>query len=148
MTVGERNNNPLNVKGLGWRGQFKSDARGHAVFSSIPYGTRAAIITLRTYRFVHKLNTVAAILSRWAPASDTLGSIPGAPANSPEGYTRFVCERTGTTANAPLDLFDPTTRKVANPDLLFALTAAMARYENGKGYTLSRSDFDAALALI
>lgn len=148
MTVGERNRNPLNVKGAGWRGQFGSDPRGHAIFLSVPYGIRAAIVTLRTYRFAHGLNTVAAILSRWAPSSDTVGSIPGAPANSPTDYTRFVCKRLGIEPTAALDLFEGGTRKVANPDRLFALLAAMAIYENRAGYTLHRADFETALSLL
>jgi|SRR5215467_4833978 len=92
-TVGIRNKNYLNVKNNPadpWQGSIGTDPHGHTVFSAPEYGLRAAVMTMRSYWFKYALNTVAEILSRWAPANDTIGSIPGAPKNSPKEYTGFV----------------------------------------------------------
>ena len=99
-STGIRNNNYLNVKNgkdpwqdAGGR-PSRTDGRGHAVFTDPAYGVRAGIILLRSYFFKHNLRTIAEILSRWAPATDTVGSLPNAPRNSPLEYSTFVSGRT------------------------------------------------------
>ena len=144
QTAGVRNKNPLNVKGTGWQGQIGNDKRGHAIFRDEIWGTRAAIVTLRTYWTKHRKHTVAEILSRWAPVTDTIGSIPGAPPNSPVEYARFVEKRTGLAPNQELRLFD-FDAEVWSATQLYKLVAAMAEYENYAGYHLPQGTFLAAL---
>lgn len=130
--AGIRNKNLLNIKGKMWRGAVGVDDRNHTKFSSYPLGVRAAIKLLNTYWFKHKLRTVPAILSRWAPVSDSIGSIPGASPNSPIKYSRFVLGRMPwpEELNGKLSLFR------SNGDLddtleLYFLLEAMSRYELG-----------------
>jgi len=149
-TVGIRNRNLLNVKqnpANPWRYSTGADSRGHTIFPSFPKGLRAGIITLRTYWTTHRLRTVADILARWAPSSDTIGSIPGAPPNSPAAYARFVSERMGVSPTSGLMLFRDNG-EVRSAEQLFALVAAMATYENVASLVLPRSVFDEALKLI
>lgn len=144
--TGIRHNNPLNIKAGAWKGKTGSDSRGHSIFSKPAWGIRAAAINLRTYYNKRGLNTVAKILSRWAPTSDTIGSLPGAPPNSPKDYAQFVHRRTGLAPNRTLDLF--AGNRVADHDQLAALIKAMAEYEIGSGFRLKPTTIDAGLALI
>jgi hypothetical protein len=138
----------LNVKGRGWKGQTAQDSRGHAVFADPAYGVRAAIVLLRTYWFTHRLRTIAAILSRWAPASDTVGSLPGAQANSPREYSLFVSRRMGGfPATKSLSLFKPD-RRLDDVNQLKGLVEAMTTYEIGGGFDLPDHWFERALYLV
>lgn len=147
MSAGLRNKNYLNVKGSGWKGQTGQDSRGHAIFPSPEYGIRAGIVLLRTYWFKYNLRTIAAILSRWAPASDTVGSLPGAPKNSPAEYSRFVSKRVGVGPTVPLNLFRPD-RSLQNVKQLKAVVEAMAAYEIGGGFDVPDQEFERALFLV
>ena len=146
-TAGVRNKNLLNIKGEGWLYSTGRDSRGHNIFPSHAKGLRAGILNLRAYWTRHQKRSIAAILSRWAPVSDTIGSLPGAPPNSPVDYSRFVAERVGISATATLDIFDPAGR-VSDADQLYRLVGAMAAYENNAALVLPRAIFDEALSLI
>lgn len=150
---GLENNNYLNVKNgasrwmdAGGR-ESRSDSRGHAVFSDPAYGVRAGILLLRSYFFKHNLRTVAEILARWAPASDTIGSLPGAPQNSPKEYATFVAGRMGISYNQKLDIFNED-KSIGNIAQLRELFFAMAAYEVGGGFKVPLKDFNAGLELI
>lgn len=149
MSRGLRNNNPTNIKKVStpWRGQVGLDDKNHVIFEHPKWAVRAAIINLRSYWFNHGLRTIAAILSRWAPSNDTIGSIPGAPPNSPREYSAFVARRMGISSTARLSLFN-SERKVADPDQLRKLVKAMSAYEIGGGYNLPDSLFHEGLALV
>ncbi len=69
---GLRNNNPLNLRPVGFTylGQVGVDAKGHAIFTDIVYGVRAATLELYTNYFVHGLKTFAELVHDIAPASD------------------------------------------------------------------------------
>lgn len=147
-SAGIRNRNYLNVKGRGWKGQIGSDPRGHAIFKSPEWGIRAGIVLLRTYWFTHRLRTIAAILSRWAPSTDTVGSIKGAPPNSPREYSAFVSRRMdGLSPTAALSLFKPDGR-LDNAKQLKQLFEAMAAYEIGGGFDVPDQEFERALYLV
>jgi hypothetical protein len=146
-TTGVRNKNVLNVKGDGWMYSLGRDDRGHNIFPTFEKGLRAGIITLRTYWVKHQKRSIAAILSRWAPASDTIGSLPGAPPNSPVAYSNFVAKRMHVSPVAQLRLFDEAGR-VIDPIQLYDLVAAMAAYENHADLKLPRYVFNEALALV
>ena len=86
MTLGERNNNPLNirrVKGTFWKGEVVSPIRDKEFveFCSLEHGIRAAFCLLRTYRDKYKLVCIEDIISRWAPPSE----------NDTPAYIRNVC---------------------------------------------------------
>ena len=100
MTIGERNNNPLNirrVKGQHWKGEESpapfpppSEGTGEAVgafcrFRSVPWGLRAAFCILRTYRDRYKAVCIEDIITRWAPPTE----------NDTDAYIKHVCWLTG-----------------------------------------------------
>ena len=93
MTLGERNNNPLNIRkvpGTHWRGEVSSPlgevGRGDFVrFSSLTYGLRAAFCILRTYRDKYKLVCIEDIITRWAPPTE----------NDTRKYICDCCKLTG-----------------------------------------------------
>lgn len=146
-TAGIRNKNLLNVKGTDWKYSQGQDSRGHNIFPSYSKGLRAGIITLRSYWTRHKKRTIADILSRWAPVSDTIGSLPGAPPNSPQNYSLFVSSRMKHSPTAPLSLFDQSGQ-VSDKEQLFELVAAMAAYENHAGLDLPRGVFEEAMQIL
>lgn len=71
MTLGQRNNNPLNIrysKQNNWLGQIGSN-KGFCVFDNIEHGYRAAIMLVRNY--VRKgFNTPRKIITRFAPSNE------------------------------------------------------------------------------
>ncbi|MEO5913309.1 MAG: peptidoglycan-binding protein [Luteolibacter sp.] len=149
-TTGERNRNYLNVKNNRanpWQGSVGTDERGHTIFGSPEWGLRAAIMTLRTYWFSYGLRTIAGILNRWAPASDTIGTIAGAPQNNPSEYAAFVALRMRISAGQDLQLFHPDKRlnDVTN---LKALVEAMAEFENYRGFDVPEMEFVKAVYLV
>ena len=76
------------------------------------YGTRAAMINLRTYMNRHGRDTITKIISRWAPSNE----------NDTQAYIRFVSKETGYQADTPL-----TFQK----NIVFNLLDAMSQMENG-----------------
>ena len=93
MTLGERNNNPLNIRkvpGTHWKGELPSiqggDGGGSFVqFRTIEFGLRAAFVLLRTYSAKYHANCIRDIIYRWAPPSE----------NNTEKYIKNVCLWTG-----------------------------------------------------
>ncbi len=148
--VGVRNRNYLNVKNNPqnpWQGSAGADARGHTIFRAPEWGLRAAIMTLRTYWFSYGLRTVSAILARWAPSNDTLGSRAGMPPNNPAEYTSFVCKRMRVGPLDDLKLFY-SDRRLNDVRNLQALVEAMAEFEIGAGFNVPDDEFMKALALV
>lgn len=149
-TTGTRNRNLLNVKqnpANPWKYSTGVDSRGHAIFPNFPAGIRAGIITLRTYWTQHGIKTLSGITARWAPATDTVGSLSGAGKNKPNEYAEFIAKQTGIPANAPLLTFTDGGQ-VRSPDQLFAIISAMVKMENGHHVELPRHVFDAGLELV
>lgn len=148
-TTGTRNRNLLNVKQGSdpWKYSTGKDSRGHAIFPNYAAGVRAGIVNLRSYWTRHGLKTLSGICNRWAPTSDTVGSIPGAPANNPNGYADFLAKRMGVKVTDTLGIFngDGTVR---DADQLFKLVSGMVVMENHVGVVLPRSVFDKALTLL
>lgn len=108
---GIRNNNPLNLKTRGTKGQDGP----FAVYNTQDEGIAAADRNLQAYSTKHGLNTVAGIVNRWAP--------PNADGNHTAAYTAHVASRMGVDPNGRLDMVNPQTRK--------ALIGAMGEFENG-----------------
>lgn len=100
MTLGERNNNPLNIRkvpGVRWRGELPSIQGGagggsFVRFESIEWGVRAALKLLRTYRDKYAATSIKEIITRWAPPTE----------NNTEGYIDAVCRLTSFGAGERL----------------------------------------------
>ena len=70
---GVRNNNPLNIRhgASSWMGaRFRQTDPDFVQFRSIEYGFRAAFKIIYTYYHHYGLNTLQAIIGRWAPESE------------------------------------------------------------------------------
>ena len=153
--VGIRNNNYLNVKNTKnnpWNdahGPSGTDPHGHAVFSTPPYGVRAGIMQLRAYFLKHdpKRQTIIDIISEWAPADDTLGSIAGNDPNDPRGYAGFVARAMGVGVSQKLALFRPDGT-IDNVGQLRSLFYAMAKNEISGDFNVPDADFSAGLELV
>lgn len=113
---GYRNNNPLNIRisSSNWQGKITPNTDGaFEQFTSMAYGFRAAMVLIRTYIQTYGLNTVAKIISRWAPDIE----------NNTENNIRRVCNTTGFS---PDRIIDPYNRED-----MCDLVYAMAIVENG-----------------
>lgn len=112
---GIRNNNPLNIRiGNVWLGEVKENTDGEfEQFTSMLYGLRAAIVLLRRYICHYHLNSIAQIVSRWAPRSE----------NYTSQYIKFVSKRVEIDDDAKIDFTDKIT--------ICKLVEAMAYYECG-----------------
>jgi hypothetical protein len=116
MTRGIRNNNPGNIRfnqDNDWVGQIGQDDAGFAVFDTPEHGIRALAITLKTYQNSYGLNTIDAIINRWAPPSE----------NDTSAYIQSVAQSTGYMPDQPLNLNDAGT--LAN------MVEAIIKHENG-----------------
>src|SRR5215213_5868232 len=152
--TGIRNKNYLNVKNEKnnpWMDKGGKDSgtdeRGHAIFTDPAYGVRAGVLLLRAYFFKHNLRTVYEILSRWAPASDTVGGLKNAANNSPAEYSAFVAGRMGIDPSQKLDIFKPDV-SVGNISRLRDLFYAMAAYEIDRGFKVPDDEFLEGLELV
>ena len=122
---GYRNNNPLNIDyynrygqvANNWQGQTGVEPEGRfAQFKTMPYGYRAALITLRTYIKKYGANTIAKMIGRWAPAN--------ADNNNTDNYIRFVANKTGIDKDRIIGRNDA--------DSLCNIVYAMTLFENGE----------------
>ena len=112
---GIRNNNPGNIaKGpSNWQGETQGNDPRYVTFSTPEAGIRAMGKTLINYQDKYNLNTVEAIVSRWAPATE----------NDTASYAATVAKALGVSVGAPIDLH--------NADTLAKITRAMIKVENG-----------------
>jgi hypothetical protein len=111
-TRGLRNNNPGNIRksATNWQGQAPAQTDSAFVqFVSPEYGIRALAKILTSY-MGRGLNTIASIISTYAPASE----------NDTAAYINAVSAQTGLAPTAPL-----TTAEIA------ALVPAIIHHENG-----------------
>lgn len=108
---GIRNNNPGNIEdNTAFLGMVGSDGR-FAIYETPFYGIRAMGRQLKLYRDRDRINTVAGIISKWAPPNE----------NNTDNYIRFVSERAGVLEFAPLTDSDYPR-----------VVAAMIQLENGQ----------------
>jgi hypothetical protein len=117
---GLRNNNPLNIRHNAdvFQGEIKGNDKSFKTFSSMPYGYRAAFVTLATY-LSRGWNTIEKIIAKWAPPIE----------NNTEGYIAKVEKWSGIPRNKELTAADGTD--------YIMIVAAMSFVENGKNADIS-----------
>lgn len=112
---GIRNNNPGNIVRTSdrWQGMSADQSRDprFVVFDAPVYGIRALARVLRKYN-ESGLNTVSAIINRWAPPVE----------NDTGAYARVVAAALGVSPTTPITLTDST---------MVNLIAAIIKHENG-----------------
>ena len=157
MSLAVINNNPGNIKQVGdpetgqgcWKGSRApwADRAGHAIFLAREWGLRAVIRQLARYAEAGDRSLVA-IMRRYSPASDTLGSLPGRPNNRPDATARAMAAEIGIAADVPLDLFDARGAVYAGRyERLAAVLRALAHAEDGRQPELPDSLIHHALYL-
>ena len=112
--LGIRNNNPGNIRyneANNWNGQTGQNA-GYVVFSEPVYGIRALAKLLSNYHAWYGMDTVNAIINKWAPPAE----------NDTAAYVADVSQRVGVT---PTETLDFATQL---PDLV----KAIIWHENGQ----------------
>lgn len=128
---GIRNNNPGNIRvgSSPWQGKIPLSQNTDGAFeqfTTYAYGIRAMIKNLLGYN----LNTIRAIIYRWAPPADN---------NNTEQYVNFVALKTGLSPTQPLDL--------KNTNTLRKIVTAMAEMENGRP-AITPDQFNYAYSLL
>lgn len=115
MPRGLRNNNPGNIilSSTTYQGEVKSTDSAFKQFKSMAYGYRAMFVLLHTYQRKYRLNTIVAMISRYAPAVE----------NDTDGYIKAVAEWSGVPATSRIT--------ATNGDIMVPIVAAMSRVENG-----------------
>jgi len=114
---GIRNHNPGNIRRSAdrWQGMSAQQTDAEYVqFDAPEWGLRALAKVLLNYQAMHRLQTLAQIVNRWAPASE----------NNTSSYIAHVSALSGIPVDAVLSLRQ-------NPEQLRALMAAMIQHENG-----------------
>jgi hypothetical protein len=130
---GARNNNPGNLvkTSINWRGKVEpvrnSDGRFEQ-FYEMKYGVRALIKDLLNDIKKKGKNTVAELISEFAPAHE----------NNTRAYVNVVARQMGLGANTP---FAPTKANMKN------LVEAIIKHENGRQIITSK-DFEDAWAIV
>lgn len=112
---GLRNNNPGNIRlsTTTYQGEVRSSDTAFKQFKSMAYGYRAMFVLLYTYQRKHHLNTIAEMISRYAPAVE----------NHTQAYIDAVSEWSGVPATSHIT--------ATNGDIMVPIVAAMSRVENG-----------------
>lgn len=111
---GLRNNNAGNIRGndrYKWLGEIGRDNDNFVIFDTPENGLRALARILQTYRERYGLNTIAGILSRYAPPSE----------NNTESYIKHATRAMGIRRDTPL-----------SPQDYPRLMAVIVAHENGQ----------------
>jgi hypothetical protein len=118
---GLRNNNPLNIRHNAdvFQGETKGNDKSFKTFSTIPYGYRAAFVTLATY-LSRDCNTIEKIISRWAPPTE----------NDTQAYISAVVKYSGVAADEVLT--------AASGGKYILIVSAMSFVENGVNADISQ----------
>lgn len=114
---GLRNCNPGNIRKneIVYQGEIiPSRDDEFKQFTSMAYGYRAMFVVLYTYQKRYGLNTIASMISRYAPNIE----------NHTEAYIKSVSEDSRVPASGRIT--------VTNGDVMVPIVAAMSRVENGE----------------
>ena len=115
-TRGEENNNPGNIRkdSTIFQGEVPGKDTSFKTFATSVMGIRAIAKILLTYFDRYGLNTIAQIISRWAPSNE----------NNTVAYIDDVAHRSGFGSEDALDLGEPAN--------LVKLVSAIIWHENGE----------------
>lgn len=116
MTRGLRNNNPGNLRLSKdkWQGlRTVQTDKEFFQFETMAHGYRALIRTLQNYRKLHKCQTIADFISRYAPTIE----------NNTAGYIQRVCREMQVPTTYVPDVNDKAT--------MCNFAAAISQVENG-----------------
>lgn len=116
MTRGLRNNNPGNLRLSKdkWQGlRLLQTDKEFFQFETMAHGYRALIRTLQNYRKLHKCQTIADFISRYAPKIE----------NNTAGYIQRVCREMQVPTTYVPDVNDKAT--------MCNFAAAISQVENG-----------------
>nr|DAV86067.1 MAG TPA: virion protein [Caudoviricetes sp.] len=116
MTRGLRNNNPGNLRLSKdkWQGlRAVQTDKAFFQFETMAYGYRALIRTLQNYRKLHKCQTIADFINRYAPKIE----------NNTAGYIQRVCREMQVPTTYVPDVNDKAT--------MCNFAAAISQVENG-----------------
>ena len=116
ISRGLKNNNPLNIRRnkTKWQGLAeKQNDCAFFTFVSPVWGYRAAFVTLRNYKKVHGIQTIAKWVARWAPPVE----------NDTAAYIAFVSRKAEISPDVPVD--------INNKESMCRIVAAMSHMENG-----------------
>jgi len=118
---GLRNNNPLNIRHNSdkFQGEITGTDKAFKTFSTMPYGYRAAFVTLHTY-LTRGWNTIEKIIARWAPPIE----------NDTEKYIVNVEKWSGVPRGKELT--------AANGADYMMIVAAMSFMENGRNADINQ----------
>lgn len=121
MSRGLDNCNPGNIRQSKTR--YKGEVRpsrdpAFKQFESLAWGYRAIFMLLDTYRIRYGIDTIAGMISRWAPPSE----------NHTQIYIRAVAQSAGIPEDQPLNTRDRST--------MLPIAAAISRVENGTAANL------------
>ena len=113
---GIRNNNPLNIRiGNTWLGEVSNPSDpSFEQFVSMMYGVRAAFVLFRRYIRHYHRDTVAHIITAWAPSSE----------NQTQKYIDTVC--------GLMNISQDTIVQFEDRETMVALFQAMCVVENGQ----------------
>lgn len=127
---GVRNNNPGNLvySEQGWDGELTPDGK-FSRFDTPEHGIRALAKNMRTYQNKHGLNTVAQMISKFAPPEDH---------NDTPTYIKAVAGMMGVDPNQRIDTSDA--------DTLTKLVNGIITVENGSNPYTSQQISDGVLA--
>lgn len=130
---GLRNNNPGNLikTGTNWQKEIETGDTRFEAFATVAWGLRALMINLRTLHG-RGANTIAKLITRWAPESD---------GNNTASYIAKVSQMTGISKDAPLTLSE---------GVYIGLAKAIALVENGEKFAklIPDADYKEAYTLI
>jgi len=124
-------NNPGNLRfspSIRWKGQI-GQQNGYCVFDTLDNGARGLAIDLRNAQALHHLNTVAQIITVYAPPNE----------NDTQAYIIDVCGVTGFKRDDMLVLKNKST--------LTALICAVWHHEQGQKPDLAAVDYGVTAAL-
>lgn len=119
---GLRNNNPLNIRHNSdhFQGEIKGNDKSFKTFETMPYGYRAAFVTLHTYLTKYGCNTIEKIIARFAPPNE----------NNTQAYIANVVKWSGVPKDKILTAAD-------GADYIL-IVAAMSFVENGINADISQ----------
>lgn len=116
MSRGLRNCNPGNIRRSNTKYQgekIPSTDSAFKQFESLEWGYRAVFMLLHTYRVRGYGDTIAKMISRYAPPSE----------NNTEAYISRLCRATGFERDMPLDTL--------NAEQMVPVVCAISAVENG-----------------